>query len=289
MSRKLKIAIVGSAPSSASLAPFDDPEWEIWGINGMFSSLPKWDRWFELHTLDDAKRWKKRGKAMVEWAKQQNKPIYMQRSYAENIEVFPFDELVNEYGRYFTNTISWLIAFALSLRADELAIYGVDMAQTTEYQKQRASCEYFIGLWNGYARENRLPECYIPKQAELLKTSHMYAIEQCEFLDKMTARRKELSAQHEKIKQELAQAEANNHYMNGVMENMTYIEGNWRVQDAATTEITMQPSGVSSTCGQGSTILPSAYTQTVTGYEGKQQSEGVHLQVAEGPQDILEE
>jgi hypothetical protein len=53
-----RIALVGMAHSTRSLAPFDNPTWEIWGINEAYAKknknddepfMKRWDRWFQLH------------------------------------------------------------------------------------------------------------------------------------------------------------------------------------------------------------------------------------------------
>jgi hypothetical protein len=46
-----RVAIVGFADSYA-LAPFDEAVVEIWGINELHRYLPRWDRWFELHSRE---------------------------------------------------------------------------------------------------------------------------------------------------------------------------------------------------------------------------------------------
>ena len=55
---KKTVAIVGMSPTSCSLAPFEDDDVEIWGINEMhiFPWLKRWDRWFQIH---DSKSWKR--------------------------------------------------------------------------------------------------------------------------------------------------------------------------------------------------------------------------------------
>ena len=48
----MKIALVGSAPSSVRLAPFDDPSWDIWGCSpGAYPvfAQKRVDMFFELH------------------------------------------------------------------------------------------------------------------------------------------------------------------------------------------------------------------------------------------------
>ena len=49
---KKTVAIVGLAPTSCSLAPFDDPDVEIWCLNEAHAFpewLTRWDRWFQIH------------------------------------------------------------------------------------------------------------------------------------------------------------------------------------------------------------------------------------------------
>lgn len=56
---KKTVAIVGMAPTSCSLAPFDDPDVEIWGLNEAhaFDWMKRWDRWFQIHATDSWKRY----------------------------------------------------------------------------------------------------------------------------------------------------------------------------------------------------------------------------------------
>jgi hypothetical protein len=56
---KKTVAMVGLAPTSCSLAPFDDPSVEIWGLNEAHAFqqwFTRWDRWFQIH---DSKSWKR--------------------------------------------------------------------------------------------------------------------------------------------------------------------------------------------------------------------------------------
>src|SRR5580698_10373126 len=47
----LKVAMIGTAPSSRMLAPFNDPSWKIWACSpGNMNTLPRVDVWFELHS-----------------------------------------------------------------------------------------------------------------------------------------------------------------------------------------------------------------------------------------------
>lgn len=56
---KKTVAMVGLAPTSCSLAPFDDPDVEIWALNESHAFrqwFVRWDRWFQIH---DSKSWKR--------------------------------------------------------------------------------------------------------------------------------------------------------------------------------------------------------------------------------------
>jgi len=53
-----KIAIIGKAPSSMQLAPYNDESWEIWSINDSIyrQQVPRASRQFELHNIELTKQ-----------------------------------------------------------------------------------------------------------------------------------------------------------------------------------------------------------------------------------------
>ncbi len=172
---KDKVCIIGFADSKTQ-APFDDPDYEIWGVNEMWydKSIKRVDVLFELHDY----KWILEGKRLKEHIKwlRENKtvPVFMQRHFDDIPLSFPFpkDDLIKRFGSYFTNTISWELALAIHLGFKEIRIYGVNMANDVEYSSQRPSCEYFIGLARGMGIE-----VYIPPESDLLKTMYLYGFE----------------------------------------------------------------------------------------------------------------
>lgn len=65
-------------------------------------------------------------------------------------EAFPLEECVKEFGLpYFTNTICYMIAYALLKGAREIELYGVNQAGSHEYMEERGGVEYWIGIANG--------------------------------------------------------------------------------------------------------------------------------------------
>lgn len=186
---KRKICIIGFAPGRED-APYDDPSYEFWGVNEMYlaKEVKKIDVLFELHDY----KWIKEGKRYkdhLKWLQDQREKVLVMQQHYEDIPhsiPFPRKEIEAAYGAYFTNTISWEIALATHIGVDEIRIYGVNMATDIEYQSQRPSCEYYIGLARGKGIE-----VYIPPESDLLKSFYQYGFEDGE-LSYMSRRLKRL-------------------------------------------------------------------------------------------------
>lgn len=60
---------------------------------------------------------------------------------------FPIRECVAKFGYpYFSNTICYMIAYALLNGAKEIEFYGVNQAGSHEYAEEKAGVEYWIGV-----------------------------------------------------------------------------------------------------------------------------------------------
>jgi len=178
-SKSKKVAIVGTAMTFKD-APYNDPTWEIWGLNDHWNNMPRYTAWFECNNTacriapvshqPNMKR--------VDWLKTSPVPVYMQEHYDDipNSVRYPWEEIndmvgaTGECGRdYFTNSVSYMIALAIYQGYDEIGLYGVDMAVGSEYEKQRPSCEFWVGFGKG-----RGIKFFIPDQSDLLKTMVIY-------------------------------------------------------------------------------------------------------------------
>ena len=80
-------------------------------------------------------------------------------------------------GDYQTSSISWMIGLAIaeSFRNveggfREIHVYGVDMAQDTEWSEQRPACEYLLGMAHGMGIKTS-----VPQTSDLLKAIGQYA------------------------------------------------------------------------------------------------------------------
>jgi hypothetical protein len=217
-----KVAIVGKAPSSRDLAPYDDESWEIWTLSDLvpLGQAPRFTRHFELHPFD----WlSQRQDDYFAWLQGiSDAPVYV-RSEVEAAQlpagvVLPVDAITAKYGRYFTNTVTWMIAVAIEAQAKEIGVYGVDMAQEPEYKAQRPSCEYLLGWARGAGIK-----VSIPAQSDLLKSARLYGIDTDggEMREKWKTRTQELKrriAKHD--------GEADNHKLQSV-----FLQGALEAQD----------------------------------------------------------
>ena len=208
--KKDKVAILGFADSKDE-APFNDQDWEIWGLNSLFENIPRYDRWFEIHdrkifAMDTNKEiglgLTRDGRPYMKALADLPVPCYMIDDYPDipNCVRYPIEEMISEFdpqmrrqewshrfktsveldwNGYFTNSISYMIALAIFEGYKEIGVWGVDMATghwwetNSEYFFQRPSCEYYLGIAVG-----RGIKVTIPNSADLLKARFNYGIEQ---------------------------------------------------------------------------------------------------------------
>ena len=207
-----RIAICGTAPTWAEI-PWDDPTLEIWALNDMHVlNLPRADRWFDLHPLDEmffAKPGQKpqdkppgtfyRPANHLAWLKAQTIPVYVQDAAklgSPSARTFPKAEIEAAFGPYFASSPAWMIGLALLEGVTELHIYGIHLATEWEYLKQKPNMTFLLGLAAG-----RGVKLVLPKGCPLLKESHQYAYEPDPDLPKLRLERqmKKLMAQREAL------------------------------------------------------------------------------------------
>ena len=156
-----KIAIVGFARPHRDEAPYDDPDWEIWGVNDAWSFMPRADRWFEIHSRAVHEWELRRAKGHVEFLANFEGPVYMIDHYdhvPSSVE-FPLADVIEDLGRvYLTSSIAYMLALAIHEQPTEIGLWGVDMASQTEYANQRPCCEWLIGVAQGRGIKVTLPD-----------------------------------------------------------------------------------------------------------------------------------
>jgi len=196
----MKIAILGFA-DFVKEAPFADPSWTCWGMNGLWRVLPdipasRFALWFELHTAEFIAAHQVASKLVTQqtdWlAKPHPFPILAQeillRDGGEKAwpssERFPVEKLIAHFGvDYFTSTIAFELAYAIYLHdtrppgfesgVDAIGLWGIDLVHGTEWGEQRPCAEYWLGL----AAARGINVVLHPKSA-LLTQHHRYAYEE---------------------------------------------------------------------------------------------------------------
>lgn len=224
-----EVTIVGFAPSWEE-TPWDNAG-ELWGMNALHKVAPDkpWNAWFQLHDIERAHPHDK--EEHVSWLIQSGLPVFMFEEHLVKVPIpngipFPRQEIMDFLGtNYFTNTVSWMVGFALLQQRKKINIYGIDMAQDSEYQHQRPSCEYLIGIAKGLG-----VDVYIPETSDLLKTPFLYGLEEEKknaMVIKTDARIKDLQNRAAQMNQNLQQQQAALHQLQGAIEDAQYFRRAW--------------------------------------------------------------
>lgn len=240
-----KIAIIGKAPSSVNLAPYDDASWEVWILNTLGSNkeVPRWDRQFELHDLKLTQT-PAHGN-YYDWLTKQERPVFLRDeppAEFRNGVRFPLDRILNHFklltgSNYLTNSVSMEMALAIyehetgPVPVSDLGLWGVDMAQhgfaqgghngpfTSEYARQRPSVEFWCGVAAG--KGIRL---HIPPQSDLLKCACIYGYQHDAHWEKLMARRRELQGRVQQAQAREQAAHDESLFLSGALEDMAYQE-----------------------------------------------------------------
>lgn len=225
----LRVALVGTAPSSRLLAPFHDPAWTIWACSpGNMNALPRVDVWFEIHGNLHWPENAHYGRPYVEWLSKLNIPLYMQNQlYCPNALTFPYEEMIAEFGKdFFTSSFAWMMAKAIKDGAKEIALFGIDMASRDEYILQRPGFYFFKHI-----AEQRGIRVWAPNESDIMQPPGLYGFSEVKpFGRKILARKQELKSritdmrtQRDKLNHDIA-------YLEGAIEDLDYIETIWMGQ-----------------------------------------------------------
>lgn len=254
----MKIALIGSAPSSVALAPyfdksyaefaqgkqptyppapFIDEAWEIWGCSpGAFGVVKRATRWFEVHRWEPGQPWF--SPEYCQFLREFSGQVYTGQPIAEikNHVVYPVDLVEETFSPYFlTSSLSLMMALAIleiegarknpdhDPEEDVIGFWGVDMAATEEYGYQRAGCQFFVveALRRGIG-------VYVPPESDLLRPMPVYGI--CEWdhqYIKMTARAREFNQRKQNFEQQIAEATANLRFLQGASDDLNYTVNTW--------------------------------------------------------------
>ncbi len=223
----LKIAMIGTAPSSRMLAPYNDPSWTIWACSpgNAHGQLPRVDAWFEIHSNLLWPECRSYGEPYVEWLKRQTFPIYMQdKNLVPNAIPYPIQDMVNKFGKFFfTSSFAYMIALAIDKGASEIALYGIDMASKDEYILQRPGGHYFI-----QEAAKRGIKVALPMESDLAQPPALYGYsDSTPFGRKIHVREQELKERVSQMKAERDKLNNGITYLEGALEDIDYIKAIW--------------------------------------------------------------
>jgi hypothetical protein len=175
-----QVAIVGLAESTHDDAPYEDPDWEVWGLPWDEERWPYFDRLFDIHPLecirDATPSFYRDG---YEDRLKEITHLYMQEAYPDipNAIKYPLKEVSALVGDYYNSSIAYMLALAIFEGYDKIGIWGVDMigqgepGHADEYRDERPNCEYLIG----FAKAKGI-EIYLPDECPLLKFSGRFPL-----------------------------------------------------------------------------------------------------------------
>jgi hypothetical protein len=146
-----KVVILGAHPLGRATVPWDDPEFEIWGLNlvpcvdtrGRFRA----DRWFEMHEIhaqtDDD----------LEWIRQCPVPMYVPpgglRDWPGGRKMeFPLQRLEEKFAvSYWACSFAYQMALAIDEGFSHISMHGIELAEGTARERsvEMANVAYWVG------------------------------------------------------------------------------------------------------------------------------------------------
>lgn len=226
MSEELKVALIGSAPSSIRQAPYSDPSWSVWGCSpGAYGVIPKGrsNVWWELHVYEPGQPWF--SPEYCQFLRDHPKVMVAQkRAEIPNGEELPVQYLINKYSPYFfTSSIAWMMATAIEMGATKIGLWGIDMAATEEYEAQRAGLHYFALI----AKQKGI-EVGVPPTSDLFRPRFLYGIDEVKHSHlKLRTRREELQARLREEEVKFEQAKQGMQFLKGALDDLNYMHMTW--------------------------------------------------------------
>lgn len=234
----MKIALVGSAPASCRLAPYGDPEWQIYGCSpGLYGIAPRVTEWFETHLWEPGQTWfspeycqwlaglPKRGVKLWMGAPDPQSPGYG-AAPLEGAEVPPWKEWLEEFdpNRFFcSSSLFWMMARAIKAGASTIGFWGVDMAAGEEYEMQRAGIHHLT-----YIARSRGIEVGIPPESDLFTPRFAYGFDEwTHSFRKLRMRRLEMEQRMRDAESQARAMQDGAHFLRGALENLEYCHQTW--------------------------------------------------------------
>ena len=236
----MRIALIGSAPSSVRFGPYDDGSWQIWGCSpGAQPFARRVNAWFEIHRWEPPngytglKPWFMPD--YLSWLASLQCPVYMIEPVPQlpNSVAYPKDAMLEEFGPYYmASSLSWMVCLAVAAGAKEIGLWGVDMAAREEWNFQRTALQCL--LWHISDANKRSPfkiKVTIPPESDLWVPPVLYGFceNNPEFIKLMT-KKFEFSQRFHAAKQKIDEGIQEMKHFEGAADSNDYMLATW-VQD----------------------------------------------------------
>ena len=159
----MKVHIIGKG-QGWQLAPKNG---ETWGVNDLVLRRDV-KKVFDMHNLiprfGEELKW-----ATVEKVNALKIPFFSVRKYSEipTSISYPLDEVIDALGTdYFTNSIDYMIAYAVYTKVDEINLYGVNMVVGSEWAFEKPGVDF----WVGYAKGRGIEVNVFGRHSEIMQS-----------------------------------------------------------------------------------------------------------------------
>ncbi len=139
----MKEVIILGMGSTMIKCPYDA---EVWAMNQTYKIAKRIDK---LFITDPRLNFESKDNHNFEELNKLGIPIVSLHILPEikNFVHFPYDEIVEEFhSEFFTNTVCYMVAYAIYEKYDKIRLYGIDMATGMEYVLERGGVEFWLGV-----------------------------------------------------------------------------------------------------------------------------------------------
>lgn len=221
----MKIAIVGTCPSSRMMAVTLPDDWHTWVCSPGNDDFPRIDCWFELHGDLDFPTEKGRWLPYINWLNAQTFPLIAQRKdLFPRSSAFPYKELVDQFGPcFFTSQPAWMFAYAIANNVEEVGLFGLDMAAKSEYEHQKPAMMHFTCV-----AEARGIRVLVPPESDLLAPPPLYGYSYNTRLGrKLRVRELEITQSIAEMDAQIRALELKRQHFRGVLDNLDWAQQTW--------------------------------------------------------------
>ena len=133
------VIILGHGPTRIQ-CPYDR---ETWGVNNCYEFAPRLDKLFICDKITEAQF--NLGKLAKVKCIVASVPYPQHPEW--NIEVYPLREVLSKFRtKFFSNTICYMMAYALLKGYERMFFYGIDMMTSTTYIFEKGGVEFWMGI-----------------------------------------------------------------------------------------------------------------------------------------------